>query len=243
MFSGSISRVDFCLGGGNEHRELSKFNAPRMDTGIQKTHRKIDLVVSLKCTSTTSVFEIYRNSESVDRCHCRILDLYISKLPAEARDKDLFYVRPMEKVNKSASTHERSAWYYSIPVGRNKLAQMAPEMCKLANISGNKTNHSLRTTGATELYEAEVPEKIIQERTGHRSLECLRMYERTSDKQQQAVSNILSSDSRSSYHAQISKLNPNNHQLSTQTTSTSSISDQLHNNMSFANCQVTSGTS
>ena len=70
--------------------------------------------------------------------------------------------------------------------GRNKI-------CKLGNICGLKTNHSLRATGATELYEAQVSEKIIQERTGHRSLEYLRMYECTSDKQQQAVSNILSS--------------------------------------------------
>ena len=76
--------------------------------------------------------------------------------------------------------------------------------------------------------------KIIQERTGHHSLECLRTYERTSDKQHQAVSNILSSTSQSSYHALIAKLDPSNHQLSTQTTPTPG---QL-SNMSFAKCQV-----
>ena len=59
------------------------------------------------------------------------------------------------------------------------------------NIKSHKTNHSLRATGATELYEAEVPEKIIQKRTGYRSLECLRMYERSSEKKKQVVSNIL----------------------------------------------------
>ena len=146
--------------------------------------------------------------------------MYISKLPSKAKDKDLFYVRPMGKINASESTYERTVWYYSIPIGHKKLSQMVPEICKLANISGHKTNHSLRATGATELYEAEVPEKIIQERTGHRSIECLCMYERTSDKQHQAVSNILSSTSRSSYHAQIAQLEPINHHLSTQTSST-----------------------
>ena len=79
---------------------------------------------------------------------------------------------------------------------------MVPEICKLENILGHKMNHSLRATGAIELYEAEAPEKIIQERTGHHLLEYLRTYERTSDKQQQAISNILSSNSQSSYHAQ-----------------------------------------
>ena len=66
-------------------------------------------------------------------------------------------------------------------------------MCQLANIPGHHTNPSLRATGATELYTASVPEKIIQERTGHCSVECLRMYERTSDKQL-AVSKIISSN-------------------------------------------------
>ncbi len=138
----------------------------------------------------------------------------------------------MEKVNKQPPTYGRSVWYYSIPIGRNKLSRMVPEICKLGNISGHKTNHSLRATGATELYEAQVPEKIIQERTGHRSLECLRMYERTSDKQQQAVSNILSSHSQSSYHAEMTKLD----HKTTPTTSTSGPG--FGPNMKFDSCQV-----
>ena len=36
-----------------------------------------------------------------------------------------------------------------------------------------KTNHSLRATGATQLYTANVPEKRIQQRTGHCSLKGL----------------------------------------------------------------------
>jgi integrase len=41
-------------------------------------------------------------------------------------------------------------------------------------ISGKSlTNHSLRATGATRLFEANVPEKLIQERTGHRSIDAL----------------------------------------------------------------------
>lgn len=54
-----------------------------------------------------------------------------------------------------------------------------------------KTNHSLRATGASALFEANVPEKIIQERTGHRSLKALRLYERTTDEQHLGVSSIL----------------------------------------------------
>ena len=170
--------------------------------------------------------DVYRNPEAGDRCHCRILDVYISKLPQAAKEKDLFYMRPFEKVKP-----DQSVWYYSIPVGRNRLSRMVPEMCQLANISGHKTNHSLRATGATALYEAEVPEKIIQERTGHRSLEGLRVYERTSEKQHQAVSNILSSSSQSTYLSQIKQLDCSS------STSTSNVSGVMPK-MNFNGCQV-----
>ena len=53
------------------------------------------------------------------------------------------------------------------------------------------TNHSLRATGTTEEFAANVTEKLIQSRTGHRSVEALRLYERPSYNQHQAVSNVL----------------------------------------------------
>lgn len=95
------------------------------------------------------------------------LEQYMKHLH-EAFKKDLFYLRPMVKVDNDG------VWYSSLPVGKNKLATVIPEMCKRAWIRGHKTNHSLRATGATELYSAGVPGKIIAEQTGHRSLEALR---------------------------------------------------------------------
>ena len=64
---------------------------------------------------------------------------------------------------------------------------------QIGQICGCKTNHSLRATGATNLIKAGVPEKVISEITGHLTVESLRMYERTSVEQTQAVSNILTS--------------------------------------------------
>ena len=55
-----------------------------------------------------------------------------------------------------------------------------------------KTNHSLRATGASQLFQAGVAEKIVQERTGHRSVKALRLYERTTTAQHVEVSSILS---------------------------------------------------
>ena len=52
-------------------------------------------------------------------------------------------------------------------------------------------HHSLRATAATRLYQAGVHEQLVMERTGHRSLEGVRLYKRTSDEQREALSDIL----------------------------------------------------
>ena len=54
-------------------------------------------------------------------------------------------------------------------------------------------------SGASSLFDAGVPEKIIQGRTGHRSLDALCLYEHVTDKQNQQVhvSKILSGQSKS----------------------------------------------
>ena len=70
---------------------------------------------------------------------------------------------------------------------------MVKDMFADAGIT-DKTNHSLRATGASEMFRANVPpEKVVQERTGHRIIKVLCMYERTSTSQRMAVSRILSS--------------------------------------------------
>ena len=66
-------------------------------------------------------------------------------------------------------------------------------MCEEAGLSKHKTNHSLRVTGATSLYKGGVSEQEIQQRTGHRSIEALRKYERTGEEQHKAVSSMFSS--------------------------------------------------
>jgi integrase len=56
-------------------------------------------------------------------------------------------------------------------------------MCSSAGISGKKTNHSLRLFGVSSMFEENIPEKIIQERSGHRSITALRVYEKITNQQ------------------------------------------------------------
>ena len=78
------------------------------------------------------------------------------------------------------------------------------DMCLKAGVEGKKTNHSLRATSATQMYQSGVyqsgvPEKVIQERTGHRSLKALRCYKRTNEAQHQAVSSVLAAPKPAGY--------------------------------------------
>ena len=105
-----------------------------------------------------------------ERCHVKILDKYFKSLPPNAVENDTFYLQPLCDVPTKPST----PWFKSVPVGRNTLGKMMKSMCEKAGISGGYTNHSLRAYGATTLFQGQVPEKLIQQRTGHRSLDALR---------------------------------------------------------------------
>ncbi len=138
---------------------------------------------------SNKVVPIHAVPEAGSRCHVHVLNVYYSKLPPEASKRDNFYLQPVTKLPVDA----RKPWFSIVPVGRNTLAKMVREMCTDGEISGHKTNHSLRATGASELFHAGVPEKVIQQRTGHLSLQGLRQYERVTENQQQAVANVLAS--------------------------------------------------
>ena len=62
---------------------------------------------------------------------------------------------------------------------------------KSAGVPGYFTNHSLRVTAATRLYDAQVDEATIMERTGHRSTDGVRAYKRASEKLKELSSNVL----------------------------------------------------
>ena len=91
----------------------------------------------------------------------------LAKLPPNAADMDIFYIRPHQK-------GVAKVWYASVPIGKNILSKMLKTMCSEAGIEGNKSNHSLRAYAATELFQAGISEKVIQDQTGHRSLDGLK---------------------------------------------------------------------
>ena len=126
----------------------------------------------------------HANIENTKRCFVRLYKLYMSLCPAD-RPPDCFYLLPLQKPSATC-------WYSNRPLGYHKLGTTVACLCKSAGIKGHKTNHSLRVTAATRLYESGVDEQLVMETTGHCSTEGVRTYKRTSAMQREAVSDILS---------------------------------------------------
>ena len=184
---------NLCLCGGEEHRNLKCSQFVEIEGGYRyvergsKTFRGGFSQLHLNGKSVV----LYNDADAGMRCYCSLLRFYLSKLPSDT--SDAFYLQPVKGAPKAEK------WYCNIPVGRNKLATMVKRMCEQAGLKP-KTNHSLRATGATTLFNAGVPEKLVQEVTGHRSIECLRRYEKTSEQHKRAVSRSLTS--RQNFEAQ-----------------------------------------
>ena len=85
--------------------------------------------------------------------------LNCEKSPKDRPD-DAFYLKPLQKPTEDC-------WYQNRPIGHNLLAGTVKRMCEKAGVNGYYTNHSLRATAATRLFEAGVDEQLIMLRTGH----------------------------------------------------------------------------
>ena len=125
----------------------------------------------------------HTNKQNTHRCFIRLFKKYRSLCPPNAQP-DSFYLKPHHSPTPTC-------WFSRRPVGHHPLSNTVARLCKSAGIEGYKTNHSLRATSTSRLYQSGVDEQLVMERSGHRSIEGVRSYKRTSDEQRRALSDIL----------------------------------------------------
>ena len=127
---------------------------------------------------------VYPNT-NVNQCTVRLVDKYMSLLPAvgPSTKKLNFYLHSLDKPNPAQ-------WYGKNVVGRHTLCKVVKELLKSAELDGYFTNHSLRCTGTTRLFQTDVDRKIIKEYTGHVS-DAVDKYQITLDAQKEHVSRVL----------------------------------------------------
>jgi len=101
-----------------------------------------------------------------------------------------FYLKPLGKVSSSGPWYSASA-----VIGTNKLKSIMKTICSNAAITGNKTNHSLKATCATRLFQAGIDEQVIMAKTGHRSVKGVRAYKRINDTQIYSANVIIDGQS------------------------------------------------
>ena len=180
----------FCIRGGEEQRNLGPSNFVRsynpdcftyVEHGSKNYNaRAKDLRYENKEVPCPAL------PENRPKCLVYILNLYMAKLPMFAFQNDILYLRP----KRTTPSAPGEPWYDNIAVEKNSLRTMVKDMFAKVDIAG-KNNHSLRATGATTLFQNDVPERVIQKVTGHRSLEALRTYERISTEQHKNVSEVV----------------------------------------------------
>ena len=130
----------------------------------------------------------YANKENPSRCFIKMYKEYMSHCPS-IRTTNAFYLTPLKKA-------KGEIWYSSVPIGHSTLSKTVSKLCKSADIGGFKTNHSLRDTAATRLFQSGADEQLIMDRTGHRSVDGIRAYKRVSEDQEKEVSSILNKENK-----------------------------------------------
>ena len=121
-------------------------------------------------------------SEDQSKCLVRIIEKYMGLCPKYYSKKN-FYLQSLVKPKPTQ-------WYGNQVVGMNTLSTVVKELMKEAGIDGFFTNHSLRQTGGTHLFQAGVERKLVKEATGHQS-DAIDAYQITSDDQRKMLSEII----------------------------------------------------
>ena len=172
-----------CLRGGREHKSLkvSQFAFGSDEGGEYVLYTES----SSKNRSGTykdnagqnKVVKHYSNEALGEKSYIFVLCFYMKKLPPKiVKDSSsTFYWKPKDVTPMC----DEVLWSTLQVLEQNTLGSMVKKMFEQIGVEG-KTNHSLRATGATRLFEVNVPEKLIKERTGHRSVDSLRLYKHTS---------------------------------------------------------------
>ena len=144
---------------------------------LQKTNQG-----GLDSKPNNKVVKVFPSSDMC-RCPVHLYGKYIGLL-SSGKSCGKLYLRPKVKFTPAC-------WFNDQPYGKNKICSTMKELCKMAQIEGKFSNHSLRATSASRMFDKNVPEQVIKEITGHRS-ECVRVYKCTSDAMLKSASNHIS---------------------------------------------------
>ena len=188
--------INIALRAVDEHYYLRRDMPEKMSQlAIEKNSKGVECVVFREdsCTKTydgglgqmrkeRKIVWIYP-SKNINRCPVRLLKKYLSLCPKNYFKKPNFYLQSLK------SPHPKQ-WYVREVVGQNKVKEVVKNLLSSAEIDGYFTNHSLRCTGGTRLFQAGIDHKLVKEVTGHRS-DAVDCYQITSEEQREHISRVM----------------------------------------------------
>ena len=110
-----------------------------------------------------------------DEVQVTIIRKYVSKLNSGV---DRLFQRAPMNVNETMT-----CWYMKSPLSHNILGVMLRRITEAANCSKQYTNHSLRATSITHMKQQGVEDRKIATVSGHKSIDSLKSYDRTSEEE------------------------------------------------------------
>ncbi len=132
----------------------------------------------------------YANKDNPARCVLNLYTKYLALRPThDPKCSYDLYLHPL----KHYSEH---IWYSCQPLGINTLQHVVLKLANCANLRGKHTNHSLRATGPTRMYETGMDDKLVCNLTGHCSNAVLE-YKHTSKEMKNHVSQVLYGNAQS----------------------------------------------
>ena len=190
--------IHFALRGGDEHKSLKvgvwshitikfdetknlkylEYRAPHVKNnqgGLKDRKRK------------EKVVQAYENYGNPDRCVVRLYEEYLGLRPNHnPKCSHDLYLRPLAKVPNVPY----APWYSCQAMGLHAIQSVLSGMCARGGIGGKRTNHALKATAASRMYNNNFDEQLICEQLGNSS-EAVRSYKWTSTDQKIAVSQTL----------------------------------------------------
>ena len=166
----------FGFRGRDEHRDLcvGQFTFGKDETAkyVEFTGRASKTLKGGLKTRKLNMKQVrHYSSRNDERCIVSIYEKYIAAIGGTDSPELPFYWKPLQGPGIRFAKQV---------LGVKTLGLLTKRMCEAAKLPGQYTSHSGKRTCASTLYQKGVPEDMIMQRTGHRSVEGVRAYKRAS---------------------------------------------------------------
>lgn len=187
--------LHFALRGCTEQYQLktSNFTLGQNESGAKTLTYREDVTKTLQggvdhMRITPKVVTVVASDCLNEKCIVNIFERYMTFCPQNR--PEALYLQP---IPRPAS----STWFSQQRVGINKISKMVKTMMSQIGKAAGYSNHSLRATAATRMYDCNLDNQAIASVTGHRTT-AIERYKRLSDEKRTHIQTAIQGGENSS---------------------------------------------